>query len=148
MTVGKVIGDAKWVHKSCISFLPPEEQAQVNRAKTIAERQGFQYDVVKLTPNAVSFLRYPDFFTSTNPALVAGMQVSGGEVDVREYGQNGNPPLLHRHYEMLSETHEHYEALKARFDKQQKSGYFDKGVDLSRIGTLQGHQERVRQARG
>lgn len=103
-TVGKLLPDHLYVHRSAIAHLTPELRELVDLALAIAP---VGYDVVKIRTDGMgaSLLVYRDFWNDPHPGLEQSTAVDfeRGIVDRRRYDPE-NPPILHRKEEMLSPT--------------------------------------------
>ena len=98
---------------------------------------------------AVSFLDYPDFWTTSHPVLQRSWiqqfdsegRAAGG-IKILDYSAKANPPILHRKELFLPPVHPRYAEFAAITLKEDQAGLYE---DTSRIGTLQGWQDVLRQ---
>ena len=73
---GKVVGDARYIHKDAIALIDPIEKTTVTSAAELVEKNQ-NWNVVKIDlkqANKVSFLDYEDFETNAFPALLNSCQ--------------------------------------------------------------------------
>ena len=96
---GKVVGDARYVHKDAIELLDPVEAKAVKSAAELVENnQGWNVVKIELKhANKISLLDYEDFKINAFPALLNSCQVDlkNKSFTKRNYSPN-NPPILHR----------------------------------------------------
>jgi DNA phosphorothioation-associated putative methyltransferase len=96
---GKIVGDARYVHKGAIELLEPSELKKITAAASLVENT-YSWNVVKLElrqENKLSFLDYEDFQKTEFPSLLHSCQVDlkSETIKKRNYSPN-NPPILHR----------------------------------------------------
>jgi DNA phosphorothioation-associated putative methyltransferase len=91
--VGKRVGGSRYIHSSA---LDEATGAVVEQAAAMAG--GFEWNVAKVAPDAVSLLLYEDFDAVGFPALLASLRVnlSTGRISATDYRRRDNPPILHR----------------------------------------------------
>jgi DNA phosphorothioation-associated putative methyltransferase len=95
---GKRVGGAVYLHASA---LDDETRPIVDRA--VERADGFEWNVVKLSPGFVSLLLYEDFDAAGFPALLASLKVDleSGKSATTDYRTRENPPILHRKETLL-----------------------------------------------
>ena len=134
---GKIVGEAKYLHRSAIELLDPKEQELVQHAcHYVAD--DFDWNVIKIDlkdKNKVSFLNYEDFEDCEFPALLNSCQVSTktGLVQPRNYSAD-NPPILHRKELLLPPNHKSTEKFRVLTSELEQLGAFSNSVA---IGTKQ-----------
>lgn len=133
--VGKLTGNALYIHVSALHELPPILRVYEGCARAyIGVVDGA--NLVKLHRQAaeVSYLLYPDFDSDPHPALSASLIVNLQRLDIqyREYGDSENPFILHRKEDFVAADY----PLRAKFEKltgqEEKAGLHD---NPSVIGT-------------
>lgn len=97
--VGKLTPEAHYVHATALGLLPPLLRVYEGCATALAGTVG-EANIIKLnriTPK-VSYMTYPRFDDVPHPALAESVVASLRElrVDVRDYRERDNPPVLHR----------------------------------------------------
>jgi DNA phosphorothioation-associated putative methyltransferase len=90
----------------------------------------------------VSYLVYPDFETDPHPALVRSVKLDmrRRQIESQEFGQGGNPPILHRKEAFLSSEHELHEKFAKLTAQEERAGLLD---ETSTIGTRDGWNARL-----
>jgi len=96
---GKVVGDAKYLHKSAINLLSLEYTSKIKDCVTIVGEK-HNWNVIKINlkeTHKISLLDYEDFSENACPALLNSCQVdvSKKTFSVRNHSHS-NPPILHR----------------------------------------------------
>jgi DNA phosphorothioation-associated putative methyltransferase len=98
--VGKRLGTRIYVHTSAAGELSGELTEMIESARRQSTLSEDDYNVVRYDAlqKAISFLAYPDFFTSAFPALSKSwlVRIPNGRVSYRTYEESLNPPILHR----------------------------------------------------
>jgi DNA phosphorothioation-associated putative methyltransferase len=90
----------------------------------------------------VSYLAYPDFEKDPHPSLKRSVKLCmrSRQLECYDFGQNGNPPILHRKESFLHDGH----PLRAKFAKltaqEERAGLLE---DTANIGTREGWQTRL-----
>jgi DNA phosphorothioation-associated putative methyltransferase len=144
-TLGKLLPLAFYIHCFALKYLDPQLQAY----ETLA-RQQFQsepnFTLIKfhLEQFKLSYLSYPDFDTDPHPALHFSTQVnlSSGEITLRNYSQTRNPPILHRKETFVAPSYPRYTEFAHLTQQQEKLGLLN---DSRQIGTQQGWTQRLSQ---
>lgn len=103
--VGKRVRDAVYVHRSALDGLTAAQRDRLTRALGIAGDT--DWNVARLEPQAVGLLLYPDFERAAFPALAASTRVelSTERVTRRRFDISGNPLILHRKEQLVSQDH-------------------------------------------
>jgi DNA phosphorothioation-associated putative methyltransferase len=138
--VGKLVGDALYVHHSAVDTLPPVLRLLDFTARKIVGE--VDADVVKFADDgrAVSFLRYPDFDDNPHPELRSSIRVylPRSSYEVREYGP-ANPFILHRKELLVADDHPLRETFATLTATEAEAGLLG-GTD---IGTKRAWEERL-----
>lgn len=128
MGVGKQIGNAVYVHRQYTGTTPEAE-----RVKQAARCAGsFAWDIAKITPDAISLIKSPDFDQSEEP-------ISGDSLVVRNDGstrliqQQADPNIYHHKWLMVGDD---YTGFDTEQSKQRSSKWINLPVDKSKIGKL------------
>ncbi len=141
--VGKLTGNALYVHANAISELPAVLQVYEGCARAFAGVVEAA-NVIKLHREVpqVSYLLYPEFDSEAHPELKASLVVGlkKCEIAYREYHPDGNPPVLHRKEEFVSAAHPERDKWTALTASEEAAGLFS---DSSRIGTRDGWRETL-----
>ncbi len=139
--VGKSTPAALYVHTSALEQLPAALRIYEGCARVLVGEVELA-NVIKLHHKdaKVSYLEYPDFDRSPHPALARALTV---DLQVRrerfrDYRDVGNPPILHRKEELVSEDHPCHGKF-ARLTRQEvRAGLY---ALPERIGTRAGWEE-------
>lgn len=141
--VGKLTGNALYVHSSALEELPAALRVYEGCARAfvgVVEAA----NIIKLHRDApqVSYLLYPEFDAEPHPELRASLvvQLQKCEIAYREYQPEGNPPLLHRKEQFVSTSDPRRDAWAALTAEEELAGLF---ADASRIGTRDGWKETL-----
>ena len=126
--VGKLLPDALYVHISALQALDPLLQAYEQEARQLIDAID-SVTLVKfsITKPSLSFLIYPEFDSDPHPALQSSIQVDlqHHEVSRREYGDAGNPFILHRKETFVTVDYPHYQAFAALTRQEEALGLLD-----------------------
>lgn len=133
-SIGKLTGDALYVHRSALSLLSPVLRVYEGCARAYlgAVEDANIVKLVRRRPK-ISYLVYPGFDNDPHPPLErsTSVELNSFKVRVRNYDQAENPPILHRKEEFVAPDHPS-RAKFARLTRQEERwGLFD---DSSRIG--------------
>ena len=132
--VGKLTGNALYVHESALADLPPLLRVYEGCGRSyLGAVEGA--NIVKLHRGKpkISYLAYPSFDDDPHPALAASTSVAldSFRVRVRDYRNSESPPILHRKEELVALGY----PLRAKFQRlthqEERFGLYD---DTSRIG--------------
>lgn len=93
---GKRVRGATYFHRSATHLLAPPQRSNFERAKQLAPEA--VWNVVRLEPSSVAFLKYEDFDQAAFPALLGSWRVDLADrtIHARRYEAAGNPLILHR----------------------------------------------------
>jgi DNA phosphorothioation-associated putative methyltransferase len=128
IVVGKRIGGALYLHASAVG-----DDIRPRVARALEAAGPTNWNVVKLTPDAVSLLLYEDFDQAAFPALLAATRVSAiGTVTSTDYAKRDNPPILHRKETLLRADDPRRPLFVALTQCAERHGLF---ADPIRIGT-------------
>ena len=143
LPMGKRLPDAVYVHASALAELPRAAWPFVERARVLAGIEHSEFDVLKFSRSEpkISLLAYPTFFEDGFPALRKGWVVDLDKktVQPRAYGEDGNPPILHRKELLLPEEHPARPDFEALTRSVEAYGLFENPRE---IGTLVPWQAR------
>jgi hypothetical protein len=121
-SVGKLIADSLYAHRSLVDQLPPLSRLQIIGARQIVG--DIDYDIVKLSTDGrkLSFLRYPHFDTDAHPSLAYSLAVYLPKTaySYREFLHSDNPPILHRKDSLVDETHPLYQKFLSLTRQEEK----------------------------
>ena len=141
--VGKLLPDALYVHVSALQALDPLLQNYESEARQIASYPD-EITLVKfnLEKPSISYLLYPEFDNAPHPALQSSIQVNlqSHEVNHRDYGDAGNPFILHRKETFVTTDYPHYQQFAALTRQEEALGLLD---NPRAIGTRLAWEERL-----
>lgn len=144
---GKVLPTAVYVHRD----MEPCRTGPIGQMLTVlTERHGIEdeFNVVKFRTDAprISFLCYPQFFEHPHPSLEKSVTVdlASGKSFRSGYGENLNPPILHRKELLLAPDHPRAGAYASLSAAEEKAGLYE---NTSIIG-FRVNWERLLAARG
>lgn len=143
--VGKILPDALYVHVSALESLDPLLQGYESEAREIASRpEGITLVKFNLKKPSISYLLYPEFDSDPHPALQSSIQVNlqSREVNYRDYGEAGNPFILHRKETFVATDYPHYQQFAALTRQEEALGLLD---NPRAIGTRLAWEERLAQ---
>ena len=134
---GKVVGDARYVHKDALALIDPNEKNIVKSAVELLEKNQ-DWNVIKIELkqlNKVSFLDYEDFNYSEFPALLNSCQVdvANKTVSRRNYSSD-NPPILHRKELLINPLDQEFQKYVHLTRHLEELGAFSNSI---KIGTKQ-----------
>ena len=141
---GKIVGDARYVHKDVIGLLDPSEIKVVKSAAKFVEEE-HDWNVVKIElkqVNKVSFLDYTDFKSNEFPSLLNSCQVNleNNSSTKRNYSPN-NPPILHRKELLVDPGVSEFEKYVALTKELEDLGAFSNSI---KIGTKQNWEAELK----
>ncbi len=143
--VGKLLPDALYVHISALEALDPLLQNYESEAREIASHPE-EITLVKfnLGKPSISYLVYPEFDSDPHPALQFSIQVNlqSREVNYRNYGDTGNPFILHRKETFVTPDYPHYPQFVALTRQEEALGLLD---NPRAIGTRLAWEQRLAQ---
>lgn len=143
--VGKLLPDALYVHVSALESLDPLLQEYEGEAREIAScPEGITLVKFNLEKPSISYLLYPEFDSDPHPALQSSFQVNlqSREVNYRDYGEAGNPFILHRKETFVTTDYPHYQQFAALTRQEEALGLLD---NPRAIGTRLAWEERLAQ---
>lgn len=143
--VGKLLPDALYVHVSALESLDPLLQEYESEAREIAFcPEGITLVKFNLEKPSISYLSYPEFDSDPHPALQSSIQVNlqSREVNYRDYGEAGNPFILHRKETFVATDYPHYQQFAALTRQEEALGLLD---NPRAIGTRLAWEERLAQ---
>ncbi|WP_316431443.1 DNA phosphorothioation-associated putative methyltransferase [Leptolyngbya sp. NK1-12] len=142
--VGKLLPDALYVHVSALESLDPLLQEYENEARKIASPERITLVKFNLEKPSISYLLYPEFDSDPHPALQSSIQVNlqSREVNYRDYGEAGNPFILHRKETFVATDYPHYQQFAALTRQEEALGLLD---NPRAIGTRLAWEERLAQ---
>jgi DNA phosphorothioation-associated putative methyltransferase len=141
--VGKLTGDALYVHESALADLPSVLRVYEGCARVLVGRvEGGNIVKLHRFASVISYVSYPQFEKVAHPPLVGSLIVDLQSLRVRyrDYSTSPNRPILHRKEEFVPVTH----PLRAKFAKltrqEEQHGLFAKP---ERIGYEDGWKEAL-----
>ncbi len=141
--LGKLLPDALYVHVSALKSLDSLLQEYESKAREIASHpEGVTLIKFNLEKPSISYLLYPDFDSDPHPALQSSIQVNlqSCEVNHRDYGEAGNPFILHRKETFVATDYPHYQQFAALTRQEEALGLLD---NPSVIGTRLAWEKRL-----
>jgi DNA phosphorothioation-associated putative methyltransferase len=143
--VGKLLPDALYIHISALESLDPLLQEYESEAREIAScPEGITLVKFNLEKPSISYLLYPEFDSDPHPALQSSIRVNlqSREVNHRDYGDAGNPFILHRKETFVTSDYPHYQQFAALTRQEEALGLLD---NPRAIGTRSAWEERLAQ---
>jgi DNA phosphorothioation-associated putative methyltransferase len=123
-TVGKILPEALYVHKSAENDLPALLRLLIFAGWLIVGE--ISHDLVKIAIDgrALSFLSYSDFDDDPHPCLLRSVRVylPKATFAIRDYRSATNPPILHRKDTMVRPDYPHFERFKQLTAKEEALG--------------------------
>jgi DNA phosphorothioation-associated putative methyltransferase len=142
-TVGKLLPNALYVHRSALEFLDPLLRVYEGCARAyIGEIEGANLIKLHRHSGKISYLVYPDFESDPHPCLLRSIKLSlpTRELDCYDYADNANPPILHRKETFLHPNHPLHGKFARLTKQEEKHGLLK---DSSSIGTRDGWTARL-----
>lgn len=131
---GKVLQDAKYIHESALSSVPPELLAFVERQRSELAVPDVSYNVLKFHHRdfKVSLLHYPTFFEDPYPALRVSCTIDfhRRKHRVTDFSDSDNPPILHRKETFLLPTDPRVLGLREMTAEAERAGLYDKANSI------------------
>ncbi|MGA2705692.1 MAG: DNA phosphorothioation-associated putative methyltransferase [Isosphaeraceae bacterium] len=141
--IGKLLPDSLYVHRIALDHLEPLLRVYEGCARAyLGEIEGANIIKLHRFSGKLSFLSYPDFDTHPHPALVRSVKLCmrTRQLESQEFGEGGNPPILHRKELFLHPDH----PLRPKFERltgqEEKNGLL---TDTNSIGTRDGWNRRL-----
>ena len=145
--VGKLLPTAFYVHHSALEALDEELQSYEQKARE-ATADAEKATLVKfcLDKPTISYLFYPNFDSNPHPVLEASIQVNlvNQEVNLRDYREYKNPPILHRKETFVTQEYPLYEKFAQLTFQEETLGLLG---NSRYIGTRDGWQRRLKHHR-
>ena len=145
--IGKLLPTAFYVHHSALEALDEELQSYEEKARK-ATTDVEKATLVKfcLDKPTISYLFYPDFDSNPHPILEASIQVNlaNQEVNLWDYREYKNPPILHRKETFVTPEYPLYEKFAELTLQEEKLGLLS---NSRYIGTRDGWQRRLQHHR-
>lgn len=140
--VGKKLPDALYIHLSAVGQLPVSLQACDRQARELLPL-GARFSIIKFSysESKISYLFYPDFDHAPHPALHTSIQVNlaNNSVQLRDYSNSGNPPILHRKETFVAPDYPNYEKF-AELTRQEEALSL---LNSHQIGTRKGWEAHL-----
>jgi DNA phosphorothioation-associated putative methyltransferase len=142
-TIGKLLPDALYVHRESLPYLEPLLRVYEGCSRAyLGEIEGANLVKINRYSGKVSYLVYPDFEKEPHPALARSVKLNmrTRELECQEFGQGGNPPILHRKETFLHPDHPDREKFARLTAQEEKAGLLD---ETATIGTWDGWNARL-----
>lgn len=144
--VGKRLPTALYVHGSALAELAPPLRVYEGCARWLVGDVE-DANLIKLATDKpkVSYLAYPTFDADPHPALAQAtyVRIRDLAVDVRNYRESTNPPILHRKEQFVPASYADREKFARLTQQEERFGLFD--GEVATIGTREGWRERLRE---
>ena len=142
-TFGKLLPNALYVHRSTLDRLEPILRIYEGCARAyLGEIE--DANVIKLHrfSGKVSYLAYPDFDRAAHPILARSVKLSlrSLQLDIYDYTERANPPILHRKETFVTEDYPHHRKFSRLTEQEVRFGLLD---NTSTIGTKNGWEARL-----
>jgi len=138
---GKRLPDALYIWAEEHPSWSPSFCSLVSKLRSRLE-VGVTFNILKISGRdyAISFLRYPDFFTDPHPALAESMhvQLATGKARRISYERQSNPPILHRKESFLPPGHPDIRSFQDLTRQEEAAGLY---FNSSTIGFRQNWQQ-------
>ncbi len=137
---GKHMVQVSYYHVDLIAELPDVAALLETTGRRFGEQQS-EFNVVKLGPSRLSFLRY-ERFSQPFPALLTALSCDIAQATSRftDYSQRRNPPILHRKELLLPADHPLVPPAAKLTEELDRLGAFK---SPSQIGTRDGWLARL-----
>ncbi len=142
-SIGKLLPDALYVHRDSLKQLEPILRVYEGCGQAyLGEIEGANLVKIHRYSGKVSYLVYPDFEKDPHPALVRSVKLCmrTRHLECHDFGQGGNPPILHRKENFLHPDHPLYQRFARLTKQEEKAGLLE---DSATIGTREGWQARL-----
>lgn len=146
-TVGKLTGNALYVHADALPQLPTLLRIYEGCARAyLGHVEGANLLKLHREEPKVSYLFYPDFNDDPHPALRESLRLKLSNVDVKytNFSDSENPPVLHRKEEFLAADDPRHERFARLTRQEERFGLYE---DTTVIGTRSGWTDAL-QAKG
>ena len=124
-TVGKLLPDALYLHRSALPHLPPLLRVYEGCGRKLAGSvEGVTLVKLSRRQPKVSYLVYPDFDSVGHPALSETFiaDLSRLALHHRDYRRSENPPILHRKELFVSQDHPSHARFRRLTAREEKLG--------------------------
>jgi DNA phosphorothioation-associated putative methyltransferase len=138
--VGKLTGEALYVHVDAVAFLPALLRVYEGCARSyLGHVEGANLIKLNRIEPKVSYLLYPDFDSDPHPALAESLRLklSNGDVKHLNFRVSANPPILHRKETFLPPEDSRRERFAKLTQQEEKYGLYE---NPATIGTRDGWQ--------
>ena len=126
---GKHVGNFVYLHVDAASNVPAALTELLVSVSGMAQERDIEYNVVKLGTQfpIISLLNYPTFFDEAFPKLDSStsVDVTSGELAIRNYASRDSQPILHRKELLLSPDHPDFERFTDLTAHAEVEGLFD-----------------------
>ncbi len=127
-SLGKKLPNALYVHHSAL----PELNIVLRLYEQLSRfylPQLKPFTLIKFHTNqpVISYLFYPDFDLNPHPALTASFQVNvkTGNVNIMDYSNSNNPPILHRKETFVTPNYPHYQKFTQLTQTEESLGLLE-----------------------
>jgi DNA phosphorothioation-associated putative methyltransferase len=143
--IGKKLPTALYVHISAVKFLKSTLQLFDSKARTFLP-ENYIFTLIKFSYDRpkISYLFYPEFDIDPHPALHTSIQVNLATqtVQIRDYYNSSNPPILHRKETFVSSDYPNYQIFVELTRQEDAIALF---YETHTIGTRKGWQIRLQE---
>ncbi len=144
--IGKKLPNALYVHASALTQLDPVLQVYEQLSR-FSLPQFKSFNIVKFHTNQsiISYLFYPDFDVDPHPALTASFQVNvkNGQLNILDYSNSDNPPILHRKETFVAPTYPDYQKFAKLTQLEEALGLLEK-IKPTSVSDLEAKQSEIR----
>lgn len=137
--LGQLVGNALIVHRSALDYVEPLLRIYEGCARALVGDID-EANVIKLHrfSGKVSYIAYPDFEKNPHPALKLRVKVTlpTRSIDLFDYSDWDDPPILCRKERLLCEDHELYAKFSRLTRQEEKHGMLNNGIQLDRRSQL------------
>ncbi len=126
--IGKLLPDALYIHRDSLDHLEPLLRVYEGCGRAyLGEIEGANVIKIHRYSGKVSYLAYPDFEKDPHPALARSVKLCmrSRQLECHEFGQNGNPPILHRKEAFLHPEHPLFERFARLTKQEEKAGLLE-----------------------
>jgi DNA phosphorothioation-associated putative methyltransferase len=133
---GKRLPTAIYAHREALTTTlgPAHPVTQFMRQIEGRLQVGPEYNLLKFRLNEfkLSFLCYPDFLEDPHPALARALSVDlvKGKCRITEYGDQLNPPILHRKDSLIPQSHPRHREFWELTRQQEEAGLLDETANI------------------
>jgi hypothetical protein len=141
--IGKLLPDALYVHRESLDYLEPVLRVYEGCGRAyIGGVEGANLIKIHRYSGKVSYLVYPDFEKDPHPALTRSVKLDmrARQLYCQDFGQGGNPPVLHRKETFLQKDHPLFEKFEKLTKQEERAGLLD---ETATIGTKDGWAARL-----